>query len=60
MPAAEWDTAIARMTPPLRAGQIGEAMLAGLDGIRTVLVGKGIARGSANVFGDTPIEDANP
>ena len=60
IPAAEWDSAIARMTPSLRAGQLGAAMLAGLDGIRGALVGKGLARVPANVFGDTPIEDASP
>jgi putative membrane protein len=60
VPAAEWDLAIAQMTQPLRAGQVGAAMLAGLDGIRSAFVGKGIARAAANVFGDTPIEDASP
>jgi putative membrane protein len=58
--AAEWDSAIARMTPSLRAGHVGAAVLAGLDGIGLVLAGKGIARGDANVFADTPIEDATP
>ncbi len=60
IPAAEWDSAIARMTPALRAGQVGAAMLEGLDGIRLVLAGKGIARGAANAFADAPIEDASP
>lgn len=58
--AAEWDAAIARMTAPLRAGQVGAAVLAGLDGIAAALAGKSIARGPGNAFGDTPIEGAAP
>ncbi len=58
--AAEWDAAIARMTGPLRGGDVGAAVLAGLDGIAAALAGKDIARGAGNAFGDGPIEGPAP
>ena len=58
--AAEWDAVIARMTEPLKARRIGDAVLAGLDGIGTLLRGKGIARGTGNAFGDAPVESDGP
>jgi putative membrane protein len=57
---AEWDGVISRMTPRLRAGATGEAILAGLAAIGELLSGKGVARGTGNVFGDAPIESAGP
>ncbi|MFO1315776.1 MAG: hypothetical protein U1F58_09235 [Burkholderiales bacterium] len=58
--AAEWDAVIARMTGPLKARRVGDAVLAGLDGIGTLLRGKGIARGTGNTFGDAPVESDGP
>lgn len=58
--ASEWDAAIARMTGPLRAGNVGAAVLAGLDGIAAALAGKAIPPRAGNAFGDGPIEDAAP
>ena len=58
--AAEWDGVIARMTDLLRSRNVGDAILAGLDGIAALLRGKGIARGAGNAFGDAPIERAEP
>jgi len=57
---AEWDAAIARMTGPLQAGNVGAAVLAGLDGIAAALAGKQIPPHAGNAFGDGPIEDAAP
>lgn len=57
---AEWDGVISRMTPRLRAGATGEALLAGLAALGELIAGKGIARGSGNAFGDAPIEAPGP
>ena len=54
--AAEWDGVISRMTPRLRAGATGEAILAGLAAIGDVASGKAIARGSVNLFPNSVIE----
>jgi putative membrane protein len=53
---AEWDGVISRMTPRLRAGAVGEAILAGLAALGELVAGKGIARGMGNAFSDAPIE----
>jgi len=53
---AEWDGVISRMTPRLRAGATGDAILAGLAAIGELVAGKGIARGGGNMFSDAPIE----
>ncbi len=58
--AAEWDGVIARMTERLRSRNVADAILAGLDGIGELLRGKGIARGTGNVFGDAPVESEGP
>jgi uncharacterized membrane protein len=58
--AAEWDGVISRMTPRLRAGAIGEAMLAGLAALGELVSGKGIVRGSGNEFANAPIEAGGP
>lgn len=58
--AAEWDAVIARMSGLLKARRVGDAVLAGLDGIGGLLRGKGIARGAGNAFGDLPVESAGP
>ena len=54
----DWDAVIAQVTPHLRDGQVGAAVLAGLAAIEALLAGKGIARGSGNVFADGPVEEA--
>jgi putative membrane protein len=56
----EWDAVIAEVTPRLRDGQVGPAVLAGLAAMETLLKGKGIARGSGNAFADGPLEEAGP
>lgn len=56
----EWDGVIANVTPRLREGQVGAAVLAGLAAIETLIAGKGIARGSGNAFADGPVEEAGP
>jgi len=53
---AEWDGVISRMTPRLRAGAVGEAILAGLAALGELVAGKGVAREAGNVFSDVPIE----
>lgn len=58
--AAEWDAVIARMTGLLKTRRVGDAVLAGLDGVGELLRGKGIARGTGNAFGDTPLESRGP
>lgn len=54
---AEWDAVIAQMTARLAQGQVGAALLAGLDAIEALLAGKGVPRGDANAFADGPIEE---
>jgi putative membrane protein len=53
---SEWDGIIARMTARLRAGAVGEALLAGLAALGDLVAGKGIARGTGNAFSNAPIE----
>jgi uncharacterized membrane protein len=53
---ADWDAVIARMTPMLKRGEVGAALLAGLDAIGVLLAGKGLAHGTHNKFADAPIE----
>ena len=53
----EWDAVIARMTERLAAGATREALIAGLDAVESLLRGKTIQRGPANLFADTPIVD---
>jgi len=55
--ATEWEGVIARVTERLRAGELANAVVAGLDAIEALLATKGIARGSGNTFGDAPIEE---
>jgi len=54
---AQWDEVIARMTGRLAAGATREALIAGLDAVESLLRGKAIQRGPANLFADTPIVD---
>ncbi|MFO1413634.1 MAG: hypothetical protein U1F10_06930 [Burkholderiales bacterium] len=56
----EWDGVIAAVTARLRDGQVGPALLAGLDATEAVLANKGIARGAGNAFADGPVEEAGP
>ncbi len=58
--AADWDAVIARMTGPLKARRVGDALLAGLDGTRALLSGKPIVRGTGNAFADAPVESDGP
>jgi putative membrane protein len=39
--AAEWESAIAQMTPKLRDGRTGDALIAGLAAIEALMLGKG-------------------
>ena len=56
-----WDAAIARMTPLLRAGRTGAAVLAGLDAIGDALARAGFRRGEGgNRFPDPPVEVRAP
>jgi putative membrane protein len=54
---AEWDGVIAQVTARLAEGEIGAALLAGLDAIEALLAGKGVPRGDGNAFADAPIEE---
>jgi putative membrane protein len=54
---AEWNGVIARMTERLAAGEVGAAMLAGLDALQALLGPKGIARNAGNTFADGPLEE---
>ena len=53
-----WDVAIARMTPLLRAGRSGAALLEGLAAIETLLGERGLRGGvdATNTFPDRPTE----
>jgi putative membrane protein len=53
---AQWDEVIARMREPLKAGECGAAILAGLARIGELLAGKPIARDGGGRFADTPVE----
>lgn len=58
---AAWDAVIRRMTPLLRMGQTGPAVLAGLDEIGDALARAGFRRrDGANRFPDPPVEVRAP
>jgi putative membrane protein len=54
--STEWDPVIGRMTGPLRAGQTGDALLAGLGAASALLKSKGVPHGAGNAFGNRPLE----
>jgi putative membrane protein len=61
VPDSEWEGVIARMRAPLRAREIGTALLEGLDAIGELLASKGLVRRSGgNRFPDQPVEVPRP
>jgi putative membrane protein len=57
--AGEWRAVVERMTPALRAGRTGAAMLAGLEAVEALLAGKGFAASApgGNALPDRPVEE---
>jgi putative membrane protein len=60
--AADWDEAIAAMTPHLRQGRIAGALEAGLGALGAMLAGKGFASktGVEHELPEGPIEEEGP
>lgn len=54
---ADWDAVIARMTPILKNGEVGAALLAGLDAVGALLAGKVVPHEAHKTFADAPIEE---
>ncbi|MCC7327104.1 MAG: hypothetical protein IT521_09905 [Burkholderiales bacterium] len=54
----EWDAVIEPMALPLRSGDVGAALQAGLGAIDALLARKKFPRGAGGLFADRPVEES--